>query len=284
MGSSLTSFNAKLMDTGPVVKPAMYRLYATVIRALPMNRHPSKWIQSPWVFIALGAILVVLGTSVIVTRPADLGPGSVALSSDSPAPIPSLLSAFPSTTPGPTPDPSATETPSFTIAPTPTSTPVTHTVTRIVFSRARVDLPVITAPTNEKFPYCDVAERMSYYGVPGAGGVTYLYAHATHYMFGGLLAASWQPDSYLMGQQIQIYTSDDLVYTYAVTAIDRHQSYKSFAVADTIVGETLILQTCENNDATGTKLLVIARPVKVASASHTDAHPPTTARVCAHGY
>jgi len=198
--------------------------------------------------------------------------------------MPSFLSGFPSTTPGPTPEHSATETPYSTIAPTPTSTPVTHTVTRIVFSRARVDLPVITAPTNETFPYCDVAERMDYYGEPGAGGVTYLYAHATHYMFGGLLAASWQPDSYLMGQEIQIYTSDDLVYTYAVTEIDRHQPYNSFAVADTMMGEALILQTCENNDATGPKLLVIARPVKVESAGHADAHPPTAPRVCAHGY
>jgi hypothetical protein len=133
-----------------------------------------------------------------------------------------------------------------------------------------VDLPIITAPTDEGFPYCDVAERMAYYSVPGAGWVTYLYAHATHYMFGGLLAASWQPDSYLMGQEIQIYTSDDLVYTYAVTEIHRHVVWTSFDIA--------------NNDATGPKLIVVARPVKVETANHAAAHPPTAPRVCAHGY
>jgi hypothetical protein len=230
--------------------------------------------------MALGAILVMVGVGTMLNQPPNLGPETVVLPSDSPATIPPLLSAFPSLglTPGPTTTLTATD------IPAPTSTPVTHTVTRIVFTRARVDLPVITAPTNEKFPYCDVAERMAYYSTPGAGGVTYLYAHATHYMFGGLLAASWQPDSYLMGQQIQIYTSDDLVYTYAVTEIDRHQPYNSFAAANNMVGEALILQACENNDATGPKLIVVARPVSVAAASHATAHPPTVPRVCAHGY
>jgi sortase (surface protein transpeptidase) len=161
---------------------------------------------------------------------------------------------------------------------------VAHTVTRIVFTRARVNLPVITATTNESFPYCDVAERMSYYSEPGAGGVVYLYAHATHYMFGGLLAASWQPDSYLMGQQIQIYTSDNLVYTYAVTEIHRHVPYNSFDVANDMVGDALLLQACENNDATGPKLLVVGRPVSVTAASYANAHPLTAPRVCAHGY
>ena len=97
-------------------------------------------------------------------------------------------------------------------------------------------------------------------------------------MFGGLLAASWRANSYLMGQQIQIYTADDLVYTYAVTEIHRHQAYNSFAVANTLVGEALVLQACENNDATGPKLIVVARPVKVGPANHSTAHPPTAPR------
>ena len=230
--------------------------------------------------MALGAILVIVGVGTMLNQQPDLGPDTVVLPSDSPATIPPLLSAFPSLSP--TPDPTTSL--AATDTPVPTPTPVTHTVTRIVFTRARVNLPVITAPTNEKFPYCDVAERMAYYSVPGAGWVTYLYAHTTHYMFGGLLAASWKADSYLMGQQIQIYTSDDLVYTYAVTEIHRHQAYNSFAVANNMVGEALILQGCENNDAKGPKLIVVARPVKVEAASHAAAHPPTAPRACAHGY
>ena len=234
----------------------------------------------PVLLAIAGVALVVAGSMVMINRPPDLGPGTVALSSDPPDTIPPLISAFPSETPVPTLSPSLA--PSDT--PVPTPTPVNHTATRIVFTRARVDLPIITAPINEKFPYCDVAERMAYYSVPGAGWVTYLYAHATHYMFGGLLAASWKANSYLMGQQIQIYTSDNLVYTYAVTEIHRHVAYNSFAVANTLVGESLILQACENNDAKGPKLIVVARPVKVASASQAAAHPHTAPRVCAHGY
>jgi len=239
--------------------------------------------------IVAGLVLVVIGLSSIAMRPADpYGPGSVVLPSDSPggATAPPLVAAFSSPTLEPTPvtSPNGNPNPSPTPSVSPSPTPVNHTVTRIVFVKARIDLPVITAPTDESFPYCDVAERMAYYGVPGAGWVTYLYAHSTHYMFGGLVAASWQPDAFLLGQEIQIYTSDDLVYTYEVTEIDRHQPYNSFAVANAIVGEALILQACENDDATGPKLIVVARPVKVNNADHATAHPPTAPRVCAHGY
>ena len=230
----------------------------------------------PAILLVAGFILVGVGTAAWLTRSPDLGPGSVVLSSDPPVSAPPLLAAFPSPTVSldPNPSPSATAIP----------TPINHTVTRIVFTRARVDLPVITAPVNETFPYCDVAERMAYYSVPDSGWVTYLYAHATHYMFGGLLAASWRNDSYLMGQQLQVYTSDDLVYTYAVTEIHRHVDYRSFDIANNMVGEALLLQACENNDATGPKLIVVARPVSVAPATHADANPHTAPRACAHGY
>jgi hypothetical protein len=238
---------------------------------------PGKFIK---IIFGLGAILLLIGLGLFITRPPDLGPASVALSTDPPATIPPLLSAFPTLNP----TISLTSPTLASLAPSASPTPVIHAATRIVFTRARVDLPIITAPTNEKFPYCDVAERMAYYNQPGQGGVVYLYAHSTHYMFGGLLAASWRADSYLLGQQIQIYTADDLVYTYAVTEIHRHQAYNSFSVANTLVGEALILQACENNNATGPKLIVVARPVSVKVASHAAAHPPTHPRVCAHGY
>ena len=232
----------------------------------------------------LGAILVLVGLGLLITRPADLGPASVALSTDAPATAPPLLSAFPTQYPMISIEAAGLASLEPTLAPTPSPTPVIHAATRIIFTRARVNLPIITAPTNEKFPYCDVAERMAYYNQPGEGGVVYLYAHSTHYMFGGLLAASWRANSYLLGQQIQIYTADDLVYTYAVTEIHRHQAYNSFAVANALVGEALVLQACENNDATGPKLIVVARPVKVGPANHSTAHPPTAPRACAHGY
>jgi hypothetical protein len=241
------------------------------------------------VLMVFGAVLVVVGAGLWLSAPPDMGPGSVVLPTGSPGTMPPLLSEFPSLSPGlaaasasPSADPPAAPSASPVAAPTPA--PVAHSATRIVMTRARIDLPVITAPIGEKFPYCDVAERMAYYDEPGAGGVTYLYAHATHYMFGGLLAASWQPDSYLLGAQIQIYTSDDLVYTYAVTEIHRNVPWTSFALVNALVGEALVLQACENNDATGPKLLVVARPVSVATAVHAAAHPPTAPRVCAHGY
>jgi len=255
------------------------------MHACPPRKHHFLG-RVPLILTALGAILVFAGAASILMRPPDLGPGSVVLPSGSLGTMPPLVAEFPSFTAvpslAPTLDPTLAPTDSPTMAPTPT--PINHTVTRIVMTRARVDLPVITAPTNEKFPSCDVAERMAYYGEPGQGGVVYLYAHATHYMFGGLLAASWQPNSYLLGAQIQIYTSDSLVYTYAVTEIDRHQAYNSFAIANNMVGEALLLQACENNDATGPKLIVVARPVSVTSATYAASHPHTAPRACAHGY
>jgi hypothetical protein len=244
--------------------------------------------KSAKAIMGLGAILVLVGLGLYLTRPADLGPASVALPNGPAVTMPPLLAAFPSQSPTLNTKTvaiaSLAPSPSATPAPTPTPTPVVHAATRIIFTQARVDLPIITAPINEKFPACDVAERMAYYDQPGAGAVIYLYAHATHYMFGGLLAASWRADSYLLGQEIQIYTDDDLVYTYAVTEIHRHQAYNSFDVANALVGEALVLQACENNDATGPKLIVVARPVSVAKANHATAHPPTAPRACAHGY
>jgi sortase (surface protein transpeptidase) len=87
-----------------------------------------------------------------------------------------------------------------------------------------------------------------------------------------------------MGSLVQIYTSDSLVYTYEVTEIHRNVPYTSFTIANNMSGEALILQACENNDATGPKLIVVARPVKVATATFAAAHPHTAPRVCAHGY
>jgi hypothetical protein len=231
---------------------------------------------------ALGAILVMVGAGILLTAPPDMSADTVVLPTGAAQTMPPLLTSFPTLDPTVIPSMSVSVDPIITIAPT--STPIVHSATRIVMTKARVDLPVITAPTNEKFPYCDVAERMAYYGEPGAGEVTYLYAHSTHYMFGGLLAASWRSDSYLLGTKIQIYTSDDLVYTYAVTEIHRNVPWTSFAIVNGLVGEALVLQACENNDATGPKLIVVARPVSVAPTSHSAAHPHTAPRVCAHGY
>ena len=234
--------------------------------------------------LAAGTALLVMGVGSLVLgpiAPSD-GLGDYLLPSGSPAldtPEP-LVNAFPSVLPFPSftypsSDPTASPTPM------PTPAPLTHKVTRIVLAKANVDLPVVEPRPNEKFPYCDVAERLDYYTVPGNNWVTYLYAHARPGMFGGLLVASWKPDSYLMGAKVLVYTSDDLVYTYEVTEIHRHQKYTSFAVADSLTGEALVLQTCEDASGIGPKLIVVARPVKAGSASHSAAHPDANPRVCA---
>lgn len=234
--------------------------------------------------LAAGTALLVMGVGSMVLGPIapSNGLGDYLLPSEFPdeadASLP-IASSFPTFSFPPTTNPTSSPSASPTAVPTPA--PLTHLVTRIVLKKANVDLPVIEAKPKEKFPYCDVAERLDYYTVPGNNWVTYLYAHARPKMFGGLLVASWKPDSYLLGATILVYTDDDLVYTYKITELHRHQKYTSFAVADSLTGEVLVLQTCEDASGIGPKLIVVARPVKVGSASHGDANPDANPRACA---
>ena len=152
--------------------------------------------------------------------------------------------------------------------------------TRVIVRDLRIDLPVIRAPRDEAYPLCDVAEFLPAYGLPGLPGVTYIYAHAQAGMFLSLLEASRNVDgAELLGTNIEVYTADAFRRRYAITEVHRH--VRSFDVVNDLRGDGLVLQTSETDHHTGTKLMIVARPVGAAEpVSVTKARPEARPRVC----
>jgi hypothetical protein len=152
--------------------------------------------------------------------------------------------------------------------------------TRVVVRDLRIDLPVIRAPRDEAYPLCDVAEFLPAYGLPGLPGVTYIYAHAQAGMFLSLLEASRNMDgAELLGTNVDVYTADAYRRRYAITEVHRH--VRSFDVVNDLRGDGLVLQTSETDHQTGTKLMIVARPVGGAEpVSVTKARPEARPRVC----
>ncbi len=245
------------------------------------------WLLSrllPAALIAGGVAMLVAGL-LAWTDPAIIG------SAASPAPSLALASPIPSFGPLPTlqPIPSVgpASSPSAMPAPStvPTPSPRTAVATRVVVPALGIDLPVVRAPTNESFPYCDVAEYLPALSQPGLGGQTFLYAHARDGMFLPILTASQVNDGKAMvGMVVQAYTSDDMVFLYQITDVYRHQD--SLDTVFNATGENLFLQTSEGPPPgyvghTGLVTIVRAEPISSAPATHADAHPVAKPRVCA---
>jgi hypothetical protein len=241
----------------------------------------------PAVLIA-GGVAVLVGGLLAWTDPSVIGsagspaPSSVAIVSAPPAtPLPTLQ-PIPSV--GPASSPSAMPAPSTVPTPSPSPSPRTAVVTRVVVPALRIDLPVVKAPANESFPYCDVAEYLPALSQPGRGGQTFLYGHARDGMFLPILEASQVSDGKAMiGMVVQAYTSDDMVFLYQIADVYRHQD--SLDTVFNASGENLWLQTSEgpragNPGYTGRVLIVRAVPISSGPADHADAHPVTKPRVC----
>lgn len=241
----------------------------------------------PAVLIASGVAVLVAGL-VAWTDPAVIGSvGSPAASAGAIATAPPPT-ALPTLQPIPSIGPAASTTPipapSTAPTPTPSPTPRTAVATRVVVPALGIDLPVVKAPANESFPYCDVAEYLPAVDQPGQGGQTFIYAHARDGMFLPVLQASQVKDGKAMiGMVVQVYTSDDMVFLYQITDVYRHQ-----ASLDTVFnasGEHVFLQTSEGPPPgyaghTGLVTIVQAEPVSSEPASHADAHPAAKPRVC----
>ena len=136
-----------------------------------------------------------------------------------------------------------------------------------------IDLPVIRPPSGEAFPFCDVAEYLPAYGLPNLPGVTFVYAHARAGMFLSLLTASRVEDgSGMLGVTVDLYASDAYRHRYAITEVHRH--LRSLDVVNEIAGNALVLQTSETPSDTGTKLVVIARPIGQPTRTSTAAARP----------
>ncbi|HUP82632.1 MAG TPA: sortase [Candidatus Limnocylindria bacterium] len=122
--------------------------------------------------------------------------------------------------------------------------------TRLVIPALGVDLPVIAGVTdaqgNPVFPPCDVASYLPYYVQPAQAGTTYLYAHARRGMLLPLLEASRVNDgAALIGQEVDVYTSDGRRYVYQGFVVERHTTDYSLADAVAPGEQRLIVQTSE---------------------------------------
>ena len=119
-------------------------------------------------------------------------------------------------------------------------------------------------------------------GLPGQLGTSaYIYAHARTGMFLPLLTASLTANGdSLVGDLVQVYTNDDLVYTYIISTVKRHS--EDFSIASSVAADDqqLVLQTSEGANATIPKLQVAATFVSVAPADHVAAHPTPHPLVC----
>jgi hypothetical protein len=156
--------------------------------------------------------------------------------------------------------------------------------TRVVVEQLGIDLPVIKPRGDSTtYPQCDVALYIQELSQPGNGRATYLYAHARDGMFGPIYERAIQkqhggPRS-MISMLVQVYTSDDLMFTYEVTEVRLHQLTLDDAIRATT--EELWLQTSEGPKGTPGKTqllakLLISQPVDHAAA-HPKAHPVTCA-------
>ncbi len=152
--------------------------------------------------------------------------------------------------------------------------------TRVVIEALRIDLPIIAQP-NPAYPSCNVAMyyQLPQLGQPGSGRSIYLYAHARTGMFGPLyeraiLGHSGGAGS-LIGMVVEVYTSDDFVYEYAISKVLPHVPADSHFLDGPLAAtsETLWLQTSTGPNGTYPKLQVVAKPLAVLRADHAAAHP-----------
>jgi hypothetical protein len=82
----------------------------------------------------------------------------------------------------------------------------------------------------------------------------------------------------MTGMTVSVYTNDDMVFVYRVTAVHRHQVSLAGAIATR--AEELWLQTSEGPRGTVDKLEVVATPIRRGWASPRDAYPVAVPTVC----
>lgn len=130
------------------------------------------------------------------------------------------------------------------------------------------------------FPLCDVALYQPELGQPGQGRATYIYAHARVGMFLPLLTASLIDNGQgMIGDIVEIYTSDDYRFKYKIVEVDRHTHNMNDALAAHT--EEAFLQTSEGPSARYPKLQVIATFVSATTTDQKSAHPAAHPRICA---
>lgn len=191
-----------------------------------------------------------------------------------------IVSATPSATPSLS---LPTIPPPGTLAPTPSpSIPPDRVATRLVVPALKIDLPIVKGPPNRVL--CNVAMYAEAPGLvqPGLPGSVYLYGHARKGMFLPLLDASRKNNGKgMLNMLVEVYTSDDQLFTYYVTEVRRNVP-KSNGFDDVlkVTTPTVWLQTSEGPKGTPHVLQVMAQPLSQTQADHETAHPKPKPVVC----
>lgn len=220
----------------------------------------------PATLTALGVAFVTAGL-IMLTGPVEAGPAG------SPSPT-TVAAASPSASPS---GPASTVPPS--VGPSPTIPP-DRVATRVRVAALGIDLPVIAQP-GPTVP-CDVAMYLGDMRQPGADKATYIYAHAQRGMFLPILEASRVGNGFgMIGNIVEVYTSDDMVFLYEIDKIIRHVPYDT-GLEDPIAATTdqVWLQTSEGIGTTFPKLQIVGKPLSSGPADPAKAHPSPKPRAC----
>lgn len=226
---------------------------------------------APAVITATGVMLLAAGLLSYTS------PASAVDPSASPSPSPSEIAAA---SPSPSPPASPSVEPSSGASPSPSPSPEARVATRIVIPALKIDLPIVAPPGGpDAYPLCNVAMYIQELGQPGEGRATYIYAHARTGMFLPLLTQSRiNGGKGMIGDLVQVYTSDDQLFLYEITKVLPHQLNLDAAIAATT--EQLWLQTSEGPHGTKPKLQLVAMPLSSGPADPADAHPTPHPVVC----
>lgn len=219
----------------------------------------------------LPALLLALGVAL-------LGNGLLSYTSGvEPQPVAQTLSSY---VPLPTIDPGLPLPGGGSGTPGQPTFPPDRVATRVVVPKLGIDLPIIQQPASAGlFPLCDVALYFTALGQPGSGRATYIYAHAREGMFLPLLLASQvRNGASLIGDVVEIYTSDDQLFIYDISEVRRHQHDLNAAFAD--AQGHLWLQTSEGPNDSYPKLQIVSTYVSNAPTDPNAAHPQAHPRQC----
>jgi hypothetical protein len=225
----------------------------------------------PALIAAAGVALLAAGLMTV------LDPAAVQAEIDA---SPTLAAASPT----PSPSPSPSEVPSPEASPSPSGSAALAVASRVVVPALKIDLPIVAqsyGPGKGAYPLCDVAQYLEIFRQPSEIGTTYIYGHAREGMFLPLLKASERNNGKgMIGDLVQVYTTDGTVYLYEIFRVKRHS--RDFALADDVpLGEQrLILQTSEGPKGTVPKLQVAARLVSTGTATLEEANPKAKPRDC----
>lgn len=225
---------------------------------MPGSDAPLRTRLLPALLSALGVTLLAAG---LMTYGDPLAADPSATGGSSPSPT---TAAVVSPSPRITLPPIGSASPDPTTAlPTP---PADRVATRVRIEALDIDLPVIRGP--DGYPPCDVAMYLKELSQPGFGKATYLYAHARTGMFLALLETKSRQQR---GSVVEVWTSDDVRFTYEITEVRRGQTSLDDPLSATT--EELWLQTSEGPKGTVGKTQVLARFLDSTPADPADAHP-----------